>query len=218
MQRFLLASLTLLPSMVASGQTVFINEIHYDNVGADLGEFVEIAGPTGTDLTGWSIVLYNGLDGMSYSTVSLGGAIPIQQNGYGTVAVTYPANGIQNGAPDGVALVSAGGAVAEFLSYEGTFIAVGGPANGMTSVDIGVAESGSDPLGESLQRRGTGAKGNDFVWSGQVTASAGVVNAGQTFVPPAPPIPLLSARGLAFLTGLLLVAGALASLRWIRSA
>ena len=39
---------------------VFINEIHYDNAGTDSGEFVEIAGLAGTDVTGWSIVLYNG--------------------------------------------------------------------------------------------------------------------------------------------------------------
>ena len=32
--------------------TVFINEIHYDNTGTDTGEFIEIAGPAGTDLTG----------------------------------------------------------------------------------------------------------------------------------------------------------------------
>jgi hypothetical protein len=49
--------------------TVFINEFHYDNTGGDTGEFIEIAGPAGTDLTGWSIVLYNGANG---STVRYG--------------------------------------------------------------------------------------------------------------------------------------------------
>ncbi len=39
---------------------VFINEFHYDNAGTDSGEFVEIAGAAGTDLTGWKVVLYNG--------------------------------------------------------------------------------------------------------------------------------------------------------------
>ena len=39
---------------------VFINEIHYDNDGTDVGEFIEIAGPAGTSLSGWKIVLYNG--------------------------------------------------------------------------------------------------------------------------------------------------------------
>jgi hypothetical protein len=38
-------------------QAVWINEIHYDNTGADTGEFVEIAGPAGTSLVGYSINL-----------------------------------------------------------------------------------------------------------------------------------------------------------------
>ena len=42
---------------------VFVNEIHYDNAGTDAGEAIEVAGPAGTDLTGWSIVLYNGNGG-----------------------------------------------------------------------------------------------------------------------------------------------------------
>jgi hypothetical protein len=36
---------------------VFINEIHYDNAGTDVGEGVEIAGTAGTDLTGWVLFL-----------------------------------------------------------------------------------------------------------------------------------------------------------------
>ena len=31
---------------------VFINELHYDNVGADVGEAVELAGLSGTNLQG----------------------------------------------------------------------------------------------------------------------------------------------------------------------
>src|SRR5687768_8667852 len=62
---------------------VFINEIHYDNTGTDAGEFVEVAGPAGTDLTGYSIVLYNGASPFgSYDTDALSGTIPNQQNGY----------------------------------------------------------------------------------------------------------------------------------------
>jgi hypothetical protein len=45
---------------------VFINEIHYDNTGTDVGEGVEIAGTAGTDLTGWSII-HNGNGGVSYT-------------------------------------------------------------------------------------------------------------------------------------------------------
>ena len=70
--------------------TVFINEIHYDNTGTDAGEFVEIAGPAGTNLADYSIVLYNGAGGAAYDTDVLSGTIPDQQNGFGTVSLTYP--------------------------------------------------------------------------------------------------------------------------------
>lgn len=72
---------------VAPGEaSVFVNEVHYDNVGTDVGEAIEIAGPAGTDLAGWSIVLYNGTGGAAYATRALGGAIPGQQAGFGTVS------------------------------------------------------------------------------------------------------------------------------------
>ena len=161
--------------------SVFINEIHYDNTGTDAGEAIEVAGPAGTDLSGWSIVLYNGTGGAVYDTDALTGlVIPNQQNGFGTVTLAYPSNGIQNGSPDGIALVN-GTTVVQFLSYEGTFTAVGGPANGMTSTDIGVSENGTEPLGQSLRLSGTGQFYEDFTWNSPATASFGSVNTGQNF-------------------------------------
>src|SRR5690349_18951699 len=44
----------------AAPPPVRISEIHYDNVGTDAGEAVEVSFPTGTDLTNWKIVRYNG--------------------------------------------------------------------------------------------------------------------------------------------------------------
>lgn len=160
--------------------TVFINEIHYDNAGTDTGEFIEIAGPAGTDLSGYSIVLYNGANGLSYDTDALSGTIPNQNNGFGTVSLAYPSNGIQNGAPDGVALVQ-GGTVIQFLSYEGVFTATNGPANGMVSTDISVSQSGSEAIGLSLQLVGSGTTYSDFSWSTPAANSPGAVNDGQTF-------------------------------------
>ena len=122
---------------LAAQTPVFINEIHYDNAGTDAGEAIEIAGPAGTDLTNWSIVLYNGSNGAVYDTDLLGGPIPDQGGGFGVVVLNYPVNGIQNG-HEGIALVNAASTVVQFLSYEGSFTAVGGPANGMTSTNIGV--------------------------------------------------------------------------------
>ncbi len=48
--------------------------------------------------------------------------------------------GIQNGSPGRLALVDGSSNVVQFLSYEGSFTAVGGPADGMTSEEIGVIE------------------------------------------------------------------------------
>ena len=72
---------------------------------------------------------------------------------------------MQNGAPDGIALVDDGGTVIQFLSYEGSFDATDGPANGMTSEDIGVSESSGTSEEESLQLSGTGTTYTDFTWN-----------------------------------------------------
>ena len=161
--------------------TVFINEFHYDNTGTDSGEFVEIAGPAGTNLAAYSIVLYNGADGKTYDTDALGGVIPNQQSGFGTVSLAYPSNGIQNGSPDAIALVN-GSAVVQFLSYEGAFTALNGPAIGMLSTNIGVGEAGTEPVGRSLQLQGTGSTYSDFTWTATPIANtSNSVNTGQTF-------------------------------------
>ncbi len=158
---------------------VFINELHYDNTGADSGEAVEIAGPAGSDLTGWSVVLYDGGDSQPYATIPLSGAIPDLCGGYGVLS--FAQAGIQNGAPDGLALVDQFGVVVQFLSYEGLITAAGGPASGMTSVDIGVSENGAGAVGNSLQLGGTGTIYMDFAWQAETANTFGACNTGQTF-------------------------------------
>ena len=153
----------------------FINEIHYDNAGSDVGEAIEIAGKAGTDLSGWQVVLYNGKTGATYnSAIALSGLIPDQQSGYGTAHVSLPANGLQNGSPDGLALLDANGNIVEFLSYEGVVVATNGPANGLSSTDIGVAETSTTPVGYSLQFDGS-------QWQAANTNTFGEINTGQTF-------------------------------------
>jgi predicted extracellular nuclease len=167
----------------AQAVAVFINEIHYDNTGADVGEFIEIAGPAGTNLSGYSIELYNGNGGARYDSDALSGVIPDQQNGFGTVSLMYPfvtGGAVQNGAPDGVALVN-GTTVIQFLSYEGSFTATSGTANGMTSTDIGRTEAGTEAIGLSLQLKGTGTTYSNFAWAAPSAESPGSINAGQTF-------------------------------------
>ena len=174
---FLLLFFLFLNSLTA--QTVFINEIHYDNAGADTGEGVEVAGPAGTDLLGWSIVLYNGSNNSTYGRISLEGSIPDLQGGFGTLAFFGPS--IQNGSPDGLALISAEGEVIQFLSYEGTITALEGPAAGMTSKDIGVSQDGTDPEGHSLQLAGEGNQYADFTWQTSSENTFGAINTNQDF-------------------------------------
>lgn len=176
------ADLCDIPGML--NERVWINEIHYDNTGADVGEFIEVAGTAGTDLSTYSLVLYNGTGGASYNTLVLSGIIPNLANGFGTVCFNYPVNGIQNGSPDGVALVHnvMGGMVVQFLSYEGVFMATDGPANGMNSVDIGVSENGSNAVGTSIYLTGNGDEYSDFTWTGPLAATNCGVNTGQTFI------------------------------------
>ncbi|QOR70220.1 ExeM/NucH family extracellular endonuclease [Ruania alkalisoli] len=154
------------PRLVSTGD-ILISEIHYDNDGADAGEAIEVQAPAGTDLTGWSLVLYNGNGGSSYATLPLTGTVAAGDADLGVLVVEHA--GIQNGGPDGVALVDSSGMAVEFLSYEGTFTGVGGPADGIDSTDIGVSEPGSTPIGHSLQRI-------DGVWTGPAENSFGAVN------------------------------------------
>jgi predicted ribosomally synthesized peptide with SipW-like signal peptide len=158
---------------------VWINEIHYDNTGTDANEGVEIAGVAGTDLIGWKVVLYNGSNQASYDTINLSSTIPSQQGGFGTL--WFAKVSVQNGSPDGLALVKSDNTVVKFLSYGGSFTAANGPAAGMMSVDIGVTESSTTPIGYSLQLQGTGNEYSDFTWSSPITSTYNAVNTNQTF-------------------------------------
>jgi hypothetical protein len=96
-----------------------INEIDYDQVGADTGGFVEIAnaGTSAATLDGIALVLVNGGDGTEYARVDLTGSLA----GGAYLQVDIEA---QNGAPDGVALVdTATPALLDALSYEGAITA-----------------------------------------------------------------------------------------------
>ena len=168
-----------------SGGTAFINEIHYDNAGTDSGEAVEIAGPAGTDLTGWKLVLYNGTNTPDaapvYQTVNLTGIVPNQDHGYGTMS--FAIAGLQNGDHDGLALVDAAGHVVQFLSYEGVITAAAGtPAAGLTSTEIVPAEEPADNVGQSVQLTGAGASYEDFTWAAPAANTFGAVNNGQSFI------------------------------------
>ena len=96
-----------------------LNEVDYDQVGADTGGFVEVAN-TGTDaatLDGIALVLVNGGDGSEYGRKALTGTLAAGEK---LVVDVDP----QNGAPDGLALVdTATDSLLDALSYEGAITA-----------------------------------------------------------------------------------------------
>ncbi|MBU0677537.1 MAG: lamin tail domain-containing protein [Verrucomicrobia bacterium] len=153
----------------------WINEIHYDDDGTDAGEGVELAGAAGIDLTQYDLVFYNGNGNAAYMTFNCTNSIDDEGSGYGAIWFAIP--NIQNGSPDAVALVHDTQGVLDFLSYEGTMIASGGVANGITSFDMGVAET-SDNYDEtkSLQLTGSGTNYEAFSWTGPIAETKGSLN------------------------------------------
>ncbi len=162
--------------------TIWLNELNYDPAGTDDAgtEWLEVAGPSGVDLSAFVVVLYNGSGGAPYNTTALSGTIDDEGCGYGAVDLVYDAaNSLQNGAPDAVALAQVSGGVTslvQFLSYEGVFTGVGGPADGVESVDIGTQLNTAEG---TLQLGGTATNYNGFAWETNAP-SRGSLNANQS--------------------------------------
>ena len=164
-------------------QNAWINELHYDDSGSDSDEVVEIIieKPDDYDLSDFTVYLYNGNTGNSYNSELLSNFDVGSTDGNYALFYWYPSS-IQNGAPDGLALSYQDTLITgQFLSYEGTFVGTAGPANGITSVDIGVSESGA-PEGFSLQLSGTGNKYDDFTWQPPDSNSVGELNQEQVLL------------------------------------
>ena len=171
----------------APAHAQWINELHYDNEGADVGEAVEVVLPASADPAAFDLYLYNGNGGTVYTGPRNLADDFEEGDTEGGFTVYSTEVVLQNGSPDGLALTENGALVpGQFLSYEGTLTAVGGPANGETSTDIGVAEGASTPVGTSLQLVGMGLGYPAFAWKASAEASFGSVNVGQTLA--APPV------------------------------
>lgn len=168
--------------VLLNAQNTWINEIHYDNYGTDENEFVEVVieNPASYSLNDFSVVLYNGNNGGSYGSETLDNFTVGSNSGNFTFYyLIYPANGLQNGAPDGIALAYQNTLIpGQFLSYEGTMTASDGVASGILSTDIGVEEPGD--IGSSLQLEGIGSMYSEFLWTSPQTETPGNVNGNQT--------------------------------------
>lgn len=145
---------------IASGTNgVRLNEFHYDNASTDINEFIEvrITGDLASqpaNLNQYSVVLYNGSGKTQYDSETLGN-FTRSCDASDCYYVWEPVS-IQNGSPDGIALGGPSGLI-EFLSYEGSFDAAGGIADGIISTNVGVTENNSSTTGNgSIERTNAG--------------------------------------------------------------
>lgn len=185
----------------SAGPHLVIDEVDYDQPGTDSAEFVEIYNPgtTSASLAGLELVLVNGATGSVYSTIDLspGGTLPAGH--YLVVAgpqVTVPGTAtkldpvwsqdqIQNGSPDGIALVDGvTHTVIDALSYEGSITSVmiagfAAPVSFVegTPLDPSVADSNTTAAA-SLCRIPNGSDTNDAAtdWTLCATPTPGSAN------------------------------------------
>jgi hypothetical protein len=173
-----------------------LNEIDYNNAGADAAEFVELFNSTGAavDLDGAVLVFVNGSRGAEYRSVELAGVLP--SPGYAvigpqsvldaasTAAVRVLLSGtdlVQNGDPDGVVLLDAAGAVIDSIAYGCPATA---PETGMCSV-TGIPVRDQTAFAAEDTTRAKDATGGTTslcreptsgVWAACATATPGAVN------------------------------------------
>lgn len=87
-----------LSSLAAAGEPV-INELYYDSPSTDAGTFIELRGPAGKALSGYTLAAFD-TAGTQYRTITLSGTIPA--SGYFVVAqdTTVPSRTLVNAGAD----------------------------------------------------------------------------------------------------------------------
>jgi Lamin Tail Domain len=166
------------PPPPSNGAELVINEVDYDQVGADADGFVEIAN-TGTDpadLSEVALVFVDGADGVDYRRETLSGTLA--PGAYHVVPVDA-----QNGAPDGVALLSPAVGLLDALSYEGeiTQAQIGGASYNLVEGTALTADvTDSNTVAGSLIRnpdgRDSGNAANDWAFTTTLTRGAANVH------------------------------------------
>ena len=163
------------PPPPAEPAKLVINEVDYDQVGTDGNGFVEIknAGGSAADLSNVDLVAVNGGDSAEYDRVALTGTLTA--GGHLDIAIE-----LQNGAPDGLALLD-GSALLDALSYEGAITAatIGGQTyNLVEGTVLPAAVEDSNTVAGSLIRNPDGKDANDAAtdWAFTTTVTRGGAN------------------------------------------
>lgn len=177
MQKFLYLSCFLFFfSFLGNSQSVFINEVNY-SAQNPLERGIEIVNLNETNLSGWKIYLYNS-SGVPYDTIPLFSPSffnPNQLESNIIIFVDVMMLSTNNGS--GVVLTDDKETVVQYLTYcGGERLAHSGPAEGMTSTNIGCQDSENTP-----QLVGSGYDLSHFIWTTDNTKSSGDININQTF-------------------------------------
>jgi hypothetical protein len=151
----------------------WINEIHYDNDGTDVNEFVEVVveSPEGWYLGDLALYMYNGYDGKPYCLDTIDEFELGQRIGPFQFYVWYH-RGIQNDM-EGMILVFKD-TLCDIIAYEGCFIGANVPALGKEFPDIGVYETGYGSDLSSIYL--SGMSGNEWLYG---YATPGEINLDQ---------------------------------------
>lgn len=194
----LLATAHIVEPRPLDGTHLVLNEIDYDQPGTDYTEFVEIYNPTpdSVSLANLALVFINGSNNAEYLRVPLAGASALEPGGYlvvasPTVAVdpgakvirfSKPADNIQNGAPDGIALIDTlGPGIVDALSYEGSItqaqiIGIPGTVSLVEGTLLPLAREDNNAINGSLIRYPNGTDtdnaANDWWFSSTPTPGA----------------------------------------------
>jgi hypothetical protein len=191
------ADVELYADVSPTSDHLVINEIDYDQPGADTAEFVEIYNGTGApvSLASMALVLVNGSINQEYMNLALSAAGTLASGQYLVVCAElvnvdpaaikllgFTTNGIQNGAPDGVALVdTANHRIVDALSYAGSITAttvtgVNGSVNLVEGSPLSIADSAT--ANGALIRKPNGRDTDDASadWSFSATPSPGAAN------------------------------------------
>jgi hypothetical protein len=179
---------------------LIINEVDYDNVGADTAELIELYNASGKvlPLTGLKVMLVNGATNTVYQTIDLGSGGQLAIGQYLVIAgssVTVPTSAkkidplwtqdqIQNGAPDGIVVIDdVTKTVLDALSYEGAITAATLPGFASpvslvegTALDAAIADSNTQTM--SLCRIPSGKDTNNAAvdWKTCGTLTVGRAN------------------------------------------
>ena len=157
------AGAILVRNIVGAGQVPgYISEVSY--AGSNTTDFIEIRLPAGTDTSGYTVVEYGG-NGTVDGTYSLGSITSTTPGDvYVVDSATAGFNGLNNN--HGIALVDNTGTVVQYISFNGfTVTAKEGPANGLTSTNVGTSSNG-----ESLETSDQGG-----TYSAQTAPNKGTV-------------------------------------------